>query len=114
MVEYFSPAEDRVFAVARGLLEEFVRGREGYEPKVEFGLFASGGSDIRMHLSAIPRNESVPRLYYSQWMADTYGFGSCSLTLGDNPASQLKLDFHELIEVLEERLRVWLSRELAQ
>ncbi len=112
MVEYFSPAEDRIFAAARTRLEAFVRGRAGYEPKVKFDLRASGGSQLRLQLTAAPLYESVPVIYYRQWIADLYGFGTCTLTIGDNPPSQQKFDFQEPPPALEDRLHAWLSREL--
>jgi hypothetical protein len=112
-VDYFSPEENEVFAVASQLLEDFVRSRPGYEPKLHFGFFASSGSHMRMHLSANPRTEAVPAIMYRQWLVTPGGISTCSLTVGES-VSQLHLNLWQPVATAAGELRDWLLRELPQ
>ena len=110
-MDYFSPEENEVFAVARQLLEDFVRSRSGYEPKLHFGFFASSGSHMRMHLSANPRTEAVPAIMYRQWLLSPNGISICSLTIGESVSSR-DLNFRQPVESIIADLRQWLTGAL--
>ena len=112
-MDYFSPEENEVFAVARQLLEGFVQSTRGYEPKVHFGFFASSGSHMRMHLIAQPCTEAVPPIMYRQWLVAPSGISRCSLSVGGD-ASTLDLDFRQPTDIIADQLRTWLFRELPQ
>ncbi len=111
-MDYFSPEENEAFAAARRLLEGFVQSRPGYELKVNFAFFASGASQMRMSLTALPRTETVPAITYKQWLVAPSGIATCSLAVGEL-ASTLDLNFRQPTADITEQLRTWLSRELS-
>lgn len=110
-MDYFSPEENEVFAVARQLLEGFVQSRHGYEPKVNFGFFAAGASRMRMHLQVAPLSEALPVIMYRQWLVAPDGASDCSLTVGESVFT-LSLNFRQPVDAVANQLRTWLSREL--
>jgi len=112
-VDYFSPEENEVFAVARQLMEGFVQSRPGYESKVISGFFATGGSHMRMHLTAEPKSYAVPTVMYRQWLVAPSGISRCSLSVGGD-ASTLDLNFRQPTKAIVDQLRIWLFRELPQ
>lgn len=112
-MEYFSPEENQIFEVARRFLDEFVTGRPSYDPKVQFGFFAAGGSHMRVHLLVVPRSEEIATIGYFQWLAQPGGASHCRLSVGEF-SSSLDLSLREPIETLEAQLLSWLSRELPQ
>ena len=112
-MDYFSPEENEVFAVARQLLEGFVQSRPGYEPKVHFDFLATGGSHMRMQLIAIPQSEAVPSIRYRQWLVAPNGTSRCSLTVGES-ASTRDLDFRQPTNTIADQLRTWLFHDLPQ
>ena len=112
-MDYFSPEENEVFAVARQLLEGFVQSRPGYEPKVNFAFFAAGASHMRMSLNAIPHSEAPPPIMYRQWLVAPNGESTCTLTVGESIAT-LNLNFRQPTNAIADQLRTWLFRELPQ
>jgi hypothetical protein len=59
-------AEDRIFDLARHLLEDFIAGREEYEHRLALGFFTTSGSHMRRHLNTLSRNESAVQMFYFQ------------------------------------------------
>jgi hypothetical protein len=112
-VDYFSPEENEVFAVARQMMEGFVQSRPGYEPKVNFAFFAAGASHMRMSLNAVPQSEAVPSILYRQWLVAPSGKSTCTLAVGESTTT-LSLNFRQPTNAIADQLRIWLFRELPQ
>jgi hypothetical protein len=108
-MDWFSPAEDRIYELARRLLTEYVESRPEYGREwILAGGVTCTGSFLRRMWYPWPVPAEARRLYYWQIGARN-GAGNCSLSASSFSLSHITLDYGIEERRLEEEFAAWLS-----
>lgn len=109
---WFSPAEDRIYELARQLLTEYLESRPEYGREwVLAGGVTCTGSVVRRMWYPWPIPVGARRRYYLQ-LGVTSGAGTCSLSVGGFFLSDVTLNYGLEEGRLEAEFAAWLSATL--